>query len=160
MRAEGFSCSLDVLYGGLGEANNNFDTKKIKNFSCIFVFSFIKTLDPDPYPDLNSLEMLDPDPFIRIRINLKFWIRIRIFVHCFFLLAGPFPRNLTVRPRSYTPDLKYLKGATPAAVNVISDPTFQLSGSGYSGIRFRIQHRIRLQNFVIYINDSRLNVLI
>jgi hypothetical protein len=46
LRAEGFSCSLDVLYRG-------------KIFSCIFFLQFlvVKTLDPD------SLEMLVPDPY-------------------------------------------------------------------------------------------------
>ncbi len=58
LRAEGFSCVLNVLYGGLGIAS--FDQKKKKKiFRCIFFLTFfvIKTLDPDP----DSLEMLDPD---------------------------------------------------------------------------------------------------
>jgi hypothetical protein len=34
-----------------------------KNFKLYFFnFLVIKTLDPDPEPDLDSLEMLDPDP--------------------------------------------------------------------------------------------------
>jgi hypothetical protein len=55
----GFSCSLDVLYGGLGIR---------KQFQLIFFlqFFYIKTPDPDPKPDPDSdpdsLEMLDPYP--------------------------------------------------------------------------------------------------
>jgi hypothetical protein len=58
LRAEGFSFSLDVLYGGLGISRLQF----LKNLNKISgrCFFFIKTLDPDPYPD--SLERLDPDP--------------------------------------------------------------------------------------------------
>jgi hypothetical protein len=53
LRAEGLSCSLDVLYGGLGIAI--FERKKIQlNFFPYFLV--IKALDP------NLLEMLDPDP--------------------------------------------------------------------------------------------------
>ncbi len=58
MRAEGFSCSLDVLYGGLGIIKLQFLIKKelLKKFElqCLVM----KTLDPDQ----ESLEMLDPDP--------------------------------------------------------------------------------------------------
>jgi len=53
LRSEGFFCSLDVLYGGLGIAI--FERKKIQlNFFPYFLV--IKALDP------NLLEMLDPDP--------------------------------------------------------------------------------------------------
>jgi hypothetical protein len=61
---EGFSCSLDVLYGGLGISKLQFLMKKERKkiFSCIFFFILvIETLDP--YLDPNSLEMLDPDPY-------------------------------------------------------------------------------------------------
>jgi hypothetical protein len=121
-----------------------FDPKKIYNyFQPYFFLQFlvIKTLGPDPDPDSlkildpDSLEMLDPDPD-SVNPDPQ---------HCFFWLAGLFPRNLTVRPRSYTPDSKYLNGVTLAAIVVVADLTFQLSGSGYSGIRFRIQ----LQNSVV-----------
>ncbi len=59
MRAEGFSCSLDVVYGGLGISKLPFLIKKEKKISDVFFLQFlvIKTLDPD------SLEMLDPDPY-------------------------------------------------------------------------------------------------
>jgi hypothetical protein len=56
MRAEGFPCSVDVLYGGLGISKLQFLIKKelLKKFQlqCLVM----KTPDPD------SLEMLDPDP--------------------------------------------------------------------------------------------------
>jgi hypothetical protein len=54
LRAEGFSCSLDGLFGGLG-------ISKLQVLAVFFLFKFlvIKTmLDPDP----DSLEMLDLDP--------------------------------------------------------------------------------------------------
>ncbi len=53
MRAEDFSCSLGVLYGGLGMSKLQFLIRKCKqNF-------VIETLDPDPDPQLEK--MLDPD---------------------------------------------------------------------------------------------------
>jgi hypothetical protein len=62
LRAKGFSCSLDVLYRGLGIRKFQFLIKKRveKLFSCIFSsikFLVIKILDP--YPD--QLEVMDPD---------------------------------------------------------------------------------------------------
>jgi hypothetical protein len=58
-----FSCGLDVHYGGLGISKLQFLIKKSKKKKSCFLVYFllllvIKTLDPD----LNSLEMLDPDP--------------------------------------------------------------------------------------------------
>ncbi len=65
MRAEGFSCSLCVLYGGLGITKLEFFIKKnIQFFSAVNVFQFlvIKTLDSELDPDPNSQlgKMLDP----------------------------------------------------------------------------------------------------
>ncbi len=63
LRAEGFSCNLDVLYRGLGLSivNRNFWSNKYKFFSALFFqYLVIKTLDP--YPDPDSLELLNPDP--------------------------------------------------------------------------------------------------
>ena len=70
LRAEGFSCSLGVLYGGLGISKLQFLIKKIEiKFPAINLFNFRssnpgsgsgirirnpqfkKMLDPDPYPD-------------------------------------------------------------------------------------------------------------
>jgi hypothetical protein len=72
LRAEGFSCSLGVLYGGLGISKLQFLIKKIKiKVSAVNFFNFRssnpgsgsvirirnpdpqlgKRLDPDPYPD-------------------------------------------------------------------------------------------------------------
>jgi hypothetical protein len=58
LRAEGFSCSLDVLHGGLGISKLKFMIKKILHFSDVnfFYFLVIKTLDPE-----QDLE-LDPEP--------------------------------------------------------------------------------------------------
>ncbi len=61
MRAEGFSCSLDVLYGGLGISKKR-HIKSFQQYFFYFYFLVIKTLDPDPFPNPDSLEMLDPDP--------------------------------------------------------------------------------------------------
>ncbi len=55
MRADGFSCSLDVLYGGVGISTLQVLVKKRKK-----IFLASKTLDPYPEPD--SHKMLDPDP--------------------------------------------------------------------------------------------------
>ncbi len=59
MRAQGFSCSLDVLNKGLGISELQFLIKKaLQNFQLYFFllhFLVIKTLDLDP----DSLEMLD-----------------------------------------------------------------------------------------------------
>jgi hypothetical protein len=66
LRAEGFSCSLDVLYGYLGARDKKieiFDKKyKIIFFSSkFFKFLVIKPLDPDRY-SRNTIppKMLDP----------------------------------------------------------------------------------------------------
>ncbi len=59
LRAEGFFCNLDILFGGLGIGKLQFLIKKKNNFfSAVIFFQFlvIKALDPD-------------------------WIRIRIGVH-------------------------------------------------------------------------------
>jgi hypothetical protein len=51
LRAEGFSCSLGVLYGGLGISKLQFLIKKIEiKFPAINFFSILghQTLDPDP----------------------------------------------------------------------------------------------------------------
>jgi hypothetical protein len=51
LRAEGFSCSLGVLYGGLGISKLQFFIKKIESkFPAINFFSILghQTLDPDP----------------------------------------------------------------------------------------------------------------
>jgi hypothetical protein len=45
LKGEGFSCSLDVLYGSL-----------------------------DPYPYTDSLEMMDPDPFPDPQQCIRGWI--------------------------------------------------------------------------------------
>jgi hypothetical protein len=63
LRAEGFFCSLDVLYGGLGIAI--FEKKDIKKCSAAFFSSIFGHLnpgsvlnpDPDPYPYPDSREM-------------------------------------------------------------------------------------------------------
>ncbi len=72
MRAEGFSCSLDGLYQGLGVSKLQFlIEKKISAVFFFLRFLFTKILDPDPYPD--SLEMMDPasDPLVDVTELLK-----------------------------------------------------------------------------------------
>jgi hypothetical protein len=71
LRAEGFSCSLGVLYGGLGIRKLQFLIKKIeiKFPAKIFFFNFrssnlgsgsgIRIGNPDPQLE----KMLDPDPY-------------------------------------------------------------------------------------------------
>ncbi len=63
LRAESFSCSLGILFGGLGISKVQFLIKKIRiKFPAINFFSILghQTLDPDPDPQLEK--MLDPDP--------------------------------------------------------------------------------------------------
>jgi hypothetical protein len=57
LRAEGFSCSLGVLYEGLRISKLQFFIPKKIDFFQLHFFPKI-FLDPDP----DSLEMLDPDP--------------------------------------------------------------------------------------------------
>ncbi len=65
LKDEDFTCSLDVLYGGLGISELKFLIKNFNFFSPVKVFQFfvIKPLNPDR---------------IRIRICQICWIRIRI----------------------------------------------------------------------------------
>jgi hypothetical protein len=63
LRANGFSCSLNVLYRGQGISKLQFLILKKKKFRCIFFLQFLVIKSPDP-------------DCIRIRIHLKCWIRI------------------------------------------------------------------------------------
>ncbi len=56
MRAEGFFCNLDILYGGLGIGKLQFLSKKFNFFSAVIFFQFlvIKALDPDWSPASNA----------------------------------------------------------------------------------------------------------
>ncbi len=56
MRDEDFSCSLDVLYGGLGIGKLQFFYQKIRKISTVnfFLFLVIKTLDLNPDPHWNQ----------------------------------------------------------------------------------------------------------
>ena len=65
MRAEGFSCSLCVLYGGPVIGKLQFSIQEIiKKFTVVNFFQFlvIKTLDSELDPELQKGKMLDPDP--------------------------------------------------------------------------------------------------
>jgi hypothetical protein len=64
LRAEGFSCSLGVLYEGLGISKLQvLIIIRRKKYLLYFFLKFlvIKTLDPDSEPGPDSLELLDPD---------------------------------------------------------------------------------------------------
>jgi hypothetical protein len=87
LRADCFSCSLDVLYEGLRKSKYQFFwiRKRSKKFWLHFFSSIFghqnpgSRLDLDPYPD--SLKMLDPDPYPdpdSINPDLKWWIRIQL----------------------------------------------------------------------------------
>jgi hypothetical protein len=62
--AEGFSCSLCVLYGGLGITKLQNLIKKISLFSDVnfFQLKVIKTQDSELDPDRQLGKMLYPDP--------------------------------------------------------------------------------------------------
>ncbi len=67
LRAEGFFCNLDMLYGGLGIGKLQFLIQKnVIFFSAVIFFRFlvIKALDPDWIWIRIGVQhkMLDPDP--------------------------------------------------------------------------------------------------
>jgi hypothetical protein len=66
LRAEGFFCNLDVLYGGLGIGKLQFLIKNCFFFSAVIFFQFLvnKALDPDWIRIRIGIQpkMLDPDP--------------------------------------------------------------------------------------------------
>ncbi len=69
MRAEGFFCYLDVLYGGLGIGKLFLiqkKKKKIFQLEIFFQFLVIKILDPDPGWIRIGIQpkMLDPVPYL------------------------------------------------------------------------------------------------
>jgi len=69
-RCEGFSCSLNVLYGALGMSNSNFWSKNIKfclSFEFFFIFGHQNR-------GSGSVSAFSPKCWIRIRTQ---WIRIR-----------------------------------------------------------------------------------
>ncbi len=61
LRAKGFSCSLDVLYGGLGKSKLQLLIKQKLIFSAFFQFLLMKILDLDQHPHPHWLKILDPD---------------------------------------------------------------------------------------------------
>jgi hypothetical protein len=71
LRAEGFSCSLDVLYGAI------YDQKILNLFPAVNFFQFftIKTLDPDWIQIRMGIQpkMLDLDPDL-MNPDLKHWL--------------------------------------------------------------------------------------
>ncbi len=81
MRAEGFFCNSDILYGGLGIGKLQFLIKKqFKFFSAVIFFQFlvIKDLDPDWIRIRIGLQpqTLDPDPDPeKMNTDPKPWIR-------------------------------------------------------------------------------------
>ncbi len=71
LRDEYFSCSLDVLYGGLGiSIYSIFDQKNIKSFSAVNFFLFLVTSTLDPDPDLNWQKILVPQHCVAFTFSL------------------------------------------------------------------------------------------
>ena len=72
----GFSCSMNVLYGGLGISKLQFLIKKIKIKFLVLNFFQFQIINP-------WIRIRDPDPGsgIRIRNQKKCWIRIRIRIN-------------------------------------------------------------------------------
>jgi hypothetical protein len=63
LRAEGFSFSVDVLYGGLGISKLQFLIWKRYLFSAVFFLHFFGHQNSGSGLGTDSLEMLDPDPY-------------------------------------------------------------------------------------------------
>ncbi len=63
MRPEGFSCSLDALYEGVGISKLQFLIKKRYKIFFSFFSSISGHQNPGSGLDPYSLEMLDPDPY-------------------------------------------------------------------------------------------------
>ncbi len=81
LRAEGFSCSLDVLFGGLEKQFAIFDKKNLekKIFRSIFFFNFWSS-----------------KPWIRIQI------RIRIHLNCWIRSGSRFIESVSIESGSTT----------------------------------------------------------
>ncbi len=69
LRAEGFSCSLDVLYGGLGIKLQFLIKNILKTFSAVIFSSSIVVI-----------KILDPD-WIQIRIHIRIRIQLKCWIH-------------------------------------------------------------------------------
>ncbi len=87
MRAEGFSCSLDILYAGLVIRKLRLSIKKyIKKFVAVaFSTSVINTLDADWIQIRIRFgiqpKMLDPDPE-SMNPDPKHWVQITLKPRC------------------------------------------------------------------------------
>ena len=79
MRAEGFFCNLDVLYGGLGIGKLQFDQKIFISFTAVNFLQFLvlKTLNPDWIRIGIRPKMLDPDPY-QMSADPQPWSEVRI----------------------------------------------------------------------------------
>jgi hypothetical protein len=76
LKAEGFSCTLGVLYGGLGIGKLQILIKKIEiKFPAINVFLVLghHTLDADPESG-TGIRFRNPDPQLEINADPKPWI--------------------------------------------------------------------------------------
>jgi hypothetical protein len=77
LRAEGFSCSLETRYEGIGISKLLFLIKKRRKKSAAAFFFFIKTLDPDPdwepVPDWDSFQDWEPDPDSLEMLDPQHW---------------------------------------------------------------------------------------
>ncbi len=110
LRDEGFSLSMEVLYGGL--VNSNFNLKNIKHLAVhFFQFLVIKTLDLDPHWP----KMLDPDPHWNKFGSNTLWYRIRITyeIVSFKLHINNFPHVLVWRKRWKCPPARRRRRAQP-----------------------------------------------
>ncbi len=105
MTAEGFSCSLGILYGGLGKSKLQFLIKKIKiKFPAVISFHF-RSSNPGSGSGIRNLK--------------KSWIRIRIRIKSMRI------RNPDGRPSSLSNPI-LSRGSNPCSVQdktVLVEPT-------------------------------------
>ncbi len=121
LRSEGFSCSLDVLYGGLGISILQFVIKKYQIFSavnfsqfltskhCIRIGIQLKMLDPDP-------ELMNPDSKHWLCETISTQFSSATYIVCYLYLTISVP----VKPVNAGEELTGQNGSTGRSVLAVN----------------------------------------